>query len=72
LAKPISTERLYRRIVGNIERPKRFIRVASYFGPDRRTRPRGERQDDTGTESAEDIAWIGDPGDAPGLPGGRF
>ena len=36
LAKPISANSLYRRIVAVIERPRSFIRTKHYFGPDRR------------------------------------
>ena len=38
LAKPISAKALYSRIRAIIERPRAFIRTASYFGPDRRRR----------------------------------
>lgn len=38
LAKPISAKALYARIRSIIERPREFIRTASYFGPDRRRR----------------------------------
>lgn len=38
LAKPISAKGLYSRIRSIIERPRPFIRTASYFGPDRRRR----------------------------------
>ncbi len=36
LAKPISAEALYRRIASIIEKPRQFVRVGNYFGPDRR------------------------------------
>ena len=45
LAKPISTERLYRRIISHVEHPRRFISVGEFFGPERRRNPvpfRGE------------------------------
>lgn len=38
LAKPISSEALYRRLHAVIERPRPFIRAKAYFGPDRRRR----------------------------------
>ncbi|MBF0391848.1 MAG: response regulator [Alphaproteobacteria bacterium] len=38
LAKPISAKALYSRIRAIIERPRPFIRTATYFGPDRRRR----------------------------------
>jgi DNA-binding response OmpR family regulator len=38
LAKPISAKALYSRIRAIIERPRAFIRTATYFGPDRRRR----------------------------------
>ncbi len=36
LAKPISTERLYRRIISHVEHPRRFISTGEFFGPERR------------------------------------
>ena len=36
LAKPISANGLYRRIVNVVANPRPFIRTAAYFGPDRR------------------------------------
>lgn len=36
LAKPISAKALYSRVRSIIERPRPFIRTATYFGPDRR------------------------------------
>jgi len=36
MAKPITVDSLYRRIVALIERPRPFIRLESYFGPCRR------------------------------------
>jgi len=36
IAKPISIDAIYKRIVALIERPRPFIRLKSYFGPDRR------------------------------------
>ena len=38
LAKPVSAQTLYSRIVAIIENPRRFVRTSSYFGPDRRRR----------------------------------
>ena len=38
LAKPISVKSLYSRIRSIIEKPRPFIRVDQYFGPDRRRR----------------------------------
>ena len=38
LAKPISTERIYRRIISHIESPRNFIKADNYFGPERRLR----------------------------------
>jgi len=38
LGKPISVEAVYRRIVALIERPRPFVRMDNYFGPDRRRR----------------------------------
>ncbi len=42
LAKPISPKTLYEKICHVIERPRRFIRCSSYFGPDRRRKKAGE------------------------------
>ncbi len=36
LVKPVSAERLYRRIASLIDQPRPFIRTPSYFGPSRR------------------------------------
>lgn len=38
LAKPVSPEALYRRIVSIIEHSRRFVRTETFFGPDRRRR----------------------------------
>ena len=36
IAKPITIDAVYKRLVSLIERPRPFIRLESYFGPDRR------------------------------------
>ncbi len=36
LAKPVSSDGLFKRIVNILENPRPFIRVGDYFGPDRR------------------------------------
>ena len=36
LAKPVSANTLYERLVSVIENPRTFVRLATYFGPDRR------------------------------------
>lgn len=62
LAKPISAEGLYRRLVQIIERPRPFVRVgAEYFGPDRRRRIAefaggGRRDGDTDTDQLSSVA----------------
>ncbi len=38
LAKPITAQGLFLRIVEIVERPRAYVRCASYFGPDRRRR----------------------------------
>lgn len=38
LAKPITVQNLYSRIVEIVERPRPFVRCKDYFGPDRRRR----------------------------------
>ena len=38
LAKPVRPVDLFERMVSLIERPRRFVRAPSYFGPDRRRR----------------------------------
>jgi two-component system, chemotaxis family, chemotaxis protein CheY len=38
LAKPITAQNLFMRVAEIIERPRAFVRCASYFGPDRRRR----------------------------------
>jgi len=36
LAKPVSADSLMTRVISVIERPRQFVRVGAYFGPDRR------------------------------------
>jgi two-component system, chemotaxis family, chemotaxis protein CheY len=36
LAKPISAKKIFSRVKSIVERPRKFIRTDSYFGPDRR------------------------------------
>ena len=36
LAKPVSSDALFKRIVSILENPRPFIRMGNYFGPDRR------------------------------------
>jgi CheY-like chemotaxis protein len=36
MAKPITVDAVYKRLINLIERPRPFIRLESYFGPDRR------------------------------------
>jgi DNA-binding response OmpR family regulator len=36
LAKPVSSDALFKRIVNMLDNPRPFIRVGDYFGPDRR------------------------------------
>lgn len=38
LAKPISAQALYSRVVEVIERPRQFVKTRQFFGPDRRRR----------------------------------
>ncbi|TAN49576.1 MAG: response regulator [Rhodospirillales bacterium] len=38
LAKPISAEALYGRIIGTLFNPRQFVKAKTYFGPDRRRR----------------------------------
>lgn len=38
LAKPYSVQGLYARLVSVIAKPRQFVRVGNYFGPDRRRR----------------------------------
>ena len=57
LAKPISAETLYNRLVAAVEQAKPFVRTANYFGPDRRGRPRadygGPKRRESDREAAE-------------------
>jgi len=57
LAKPISAETLYNRLVAAVEQTKPFVRTAHYFGPDRRGRPRtdykGPKRRESDREAAE-------------------
>jgi len=47
LVKPASPRQLMRRVQAVIEKPRRFVRVKGYFGPDRRRRdlPHEEEED---------------------------
>ncbi len=45
LAKPISAQQLYSRILAVIERPRPFIHAKSYVGPDRRRRQDPKRKE---------------------------
>lgn len=60
LAKPITVQNLLLRIVEIVERPRPFVRCATYFGPDRRRRKDPDyagpwrRQDDV----AEDLEIV--------------
>lgn len=38
LAKPLTAKALYARLVSAVERPRSFVKVEEYFGPDRRRR----------------------------------
>ncbi len=42
--KPVTATDLYRKISACIERPRPFVRAASYFGPDRRRHPHNDYQ----------------------------
>lgn len=55
LTKPVSTEALYKRVIGLIERPRPFVKTRSYFGPCRRRRERPFKGDDRRTAEAETI-----------------
>ncbi len=46
LAKPVSIEGLYKRIVSIIVKPRSFVKTGSYFGPDRRRSERSFKGDD--------------------------
>lgn len=53
LAKPISADSIYKRLVQIIEKPRRFVRVGDqYFGPDRRRQMRDFIGDDRRDEPA--------------------
>lgn len=64
LAKPISAENLYGRVLSVIENPRPFVRSSDYFGPDRRRRdlgpPRGI------AERRGDVPGGSDPGPGKG------
>lgn len=57
LAKPISAETLYNRLVAAVEQSKPFVRAPNYFGPDRRGRQRpdysGPKRRESDREAAE-------------------
>ena len=55
LAKPVSIEGVYKRIVHLIERPRPFVKTGTYFGPDRRTRERPFEGEDRRENAAEQI-----------------
>lgn len=60
LVKPISAEMIYERICSVIERPRKFIKTKSFFGPDRRrikptaSTNRGRRAEDKAAVGADD------------------
>lgn len=53
LAKPISAVTLAQRLSAIIDRPRPFVRAASYFGPDRRRQARTLKHPERRTASAE-------------------
>jgi CheY-like chemotaxis protein len=61
LAKPLSARALYERIIRVIEKPRPFVRVKGYFGPDRRRRPEDDFSGpERRTEKPEDARGAGD------------
>ncbi|MEQ9517909.1 MAG: response regulator [Parvibaculum sp.] len=65
LAKPVSADSLMRRVISVIERPRQFVKVGPYFGPDRRRHTSdvffdGERRGDApppGTSKDTSSTW---------------
>lgn len=58
LAKPISAQSLYARIVAIIDRRRPFVRCKSYFGPDRHRRDDSEYQGTRRREGDKDGEWV--------------
>jgi DNA-binding response OmpR family regulator len=52
LAKPVSAQTLYRRLVSIVENPRQFVRAAGFSGPERRRR-KGEAR--IGDERRADV-----------------
>jgi CheY-like chemotaxis protein len=63
LAKPISAKKIFSRVRSIVERPRKFIRTETYFGPDRRRKvdpnyvgkERRKVTDDMGQEEVEKL-----------------
>lgn len=59
LAKPVTIDALYKRIVSVIEDPRDFVRTKHYFGPDRRRQDR-EFEGDDRRRNAPELADLAD------------
>jgi len=61
LAKPVSADSLQQRVISVIEQPRQFVKVGSYFGPDRRRHTDDLFADENRratTASKEEDQWI--------------
>ncbi len=66
LAKPVSAQSLMARVISVIERPRQFVKVGPYFGPDRRRHTddvffgenkRGDAEGETPLDSNDADTW---------------
>lgn len=62
LAKPISAKGLYSRVRAIVEKPRPFIRTATYFGPDRRRRQIDYKGRERRKANQAPVAGDGSPG----------
>jgi len=61
LAKPVSADSLQQRVISVIEQPRQFVKVGSYFGPDRRRHTDdlfADKNRRATTASKEEDQWV--------------
>jgi DNA-binding response OmpR family regulator len=58
LAKPFSAQSVYKRILEVIDYPRQFVTTTHYFGPDRRRRESGSRDEDLRQTTDDDVTIV--------------
>ena len=58
LAKPFSAQSVYKRILEVIDYPRQFVTTTQYFGPDRRRRDSGTRDEDLRQTTDDDVTIV--------------